>query len=76
MYVGIGVPIPILDEEMLKQTAITNQDIQATIVDYSVEKRAKPNFGQVSYAELRSGSIQYQWETSSYRAFIFITTST
>jgi uncharacterized protein (DUF39 family) len=57
MYVGIGVPIPILDEEMLQQTAITNQEIQATIVDYSVEKRAKPNFGQVSYAELRSGSI-------------------
>ncbi len=58
MYVGIGVPIPILDEEMLRYTAVTNYDLKTTIVDYSVPKRAKPNYGQVSYAELRSGSIE------------------
>lgn len=57
MYIGVGIPIPILDEEMLKQTAVSNQEIKTTIVDYSVPKRSKPNFGQVSYAELRSGSI-------------------
>jgi len=57
MYVGVGIPIPILDEEMLKQTAVSNRDIKATIFDYSVPKRSKPNFGQVSYAELRSGAI-------------------
>ncbi len=57
MYVGIGIPIPILDEDMLKQTAVTNREIMATVTDYSVPKRSKPNFGQVSYAELHSGSI-------------------
>lgn len=57
MYVGVGIPIPILDEEMLKQTAVSNRDIKATIFDYSVSKRSKPNFGQVSYEELRSGAI-------------------
>lgn len=57
MYVGVGIPIPILDEEMLKQTAVSNREIKTTIVDYSVAKRSKPNFGQVSYAELRSGLI-------------------
>ena len=57
MYVGVGIPIPILDEEMLKQTAVSNRDIKATIFDYSVPKRSKPTFGQVSYAELRSGAI-------------------
>ncbi len=57
MYVGIGVPIPILDEEVLKHTAVSNREILTTIVDYSVEKRSKPNFGKVSYEELRSGTI-------------------
>lgn len=57
MYVGIGIPIPIIDEEMLRQTAISNREIRTTVFDYSVPKRSKPNFGQVTYAELRSGSI-------------------
>lgn len=63
MYVGIGIPIPILDEEMLVQTAISNKDIYTTIVDYSVESRNRPNFGQVNYADLRSGSIQVNGRT-------------
>lgn len=58
MYVGIGVPIPVLDEEMLRATAIINREIKTTIVDYSVEKRAKPTLGQVDYEQLRSGSIE------------------
>lgn len=57
MYVGIGIPIPILDEEMLRQAAVSNREIQATVIDYSVPKRSRPNFGLVSYADLRSGSI-------------------
>lgn len=57
MYVGVGIPIPILDEEILKQTAISNSEIKTTIEDYGVSGRSKPEFGQVTYAELRSGSI-------------------
>lgn len=57
MYVGVGVPIPILDEDILKQTTVSNREIMTTIFDYSVPKRSKPNFGKVSYEELRSGSI-------------------
>lgn len=57
MYVGVGIPIPIIDEEILKQTAISNREIYTTIFDYSVPKRSKPNFGRVTYAELRSGSV-------------------
>ena len=57
MYVGVGIPIPILDEEMVKYTAVSNRDIKTTIFDYSVPKRSRPNFGQVSYADLRSGAI-------------------
>jgi L-aspartate semialdehyde sulfurtransferase len=63
MYVGVGVPIPILDEEMLKYTAVRNQDIKTTIFDYSIEKRSKPSFGQVSYEQLRTGSITINGKT-------------
>jgi uncharacterized protein (DUF39 family) len=58
LYLGVGVPIPILDEEMLRYTAVSNREIMTTIVDYSVPQRSKPNFGQVSYAALRSGEIE------------------
>ncbi|PNV86052.1 MAG: hypothetical protein C0610_08625, partial [Desulfobacteraceae bacterium] len=57
--VGIGIPIPILDESILSHTAVTDKDIVAQVVDYS---EAYPNcvpgsLGEVSYAELKSGSI-------------------
>ena len=57
MFVGIGIPIPILDEEMVKYVSVQNKDIYTSIVDYSVTKRSKPTLGKVSYAQLRSGSI-------------------
>ena len=57
MYVGVGVPIPVLDEEMARSLAVSDEDIYATVVDYSVQKRAKPRLGRVSYKELRSGEI-------------------
>ncbi|MBI5189620.1 MAG: homocysteine biosynthesis protein [Nitrospirae bacterium] len=57
LFVGVGIPIPILDEEMARCVCIGNEDIYATALDYSVENRAKPNFGRFSYKELRGGSI-------------------
>ena len=59
LAVGIGIPIPILDEEMLSYTAVTDKDIVAQVVDYS---EAYPNcipgsLGEVTYAQLKSGSI-------------------
>lgn len=62
MAVGIGVPIPILDEEVLLATAVRDEDILATIVDYSHDYQYKTGktLGQVSYGELRSGKIRVQ----------------
>jgi uncharacterized protein (DUF39 family) len=59
LAVGIGVPIPILDEETLHYATVSDADIVAQIVDYS---EAYPNcvpgsLGEVTYAELKSGSI-------------------
>jgi len=59
LAVGVGAPIPILDEEMARFTAISDREIVAPVVDYSEnypEMKGKP-LGYVSYAELRSGKI-------------------
>ncbi len=56
--VGIGVPIPILDEEMAKACAVTNDQILTAVFDYSQPTRSRTVLKEVSYAELRSGEIE------------------
>ncbi len=60
--VGIGVPIPILSEEIVKYVSVKDSDIYAPIVDYSATyPNRKPDvLGEVSYEELKSGSIEVQ----------------
>ena len=62
LTVGIGVPIPILSEEVLKYTTITDSEIVAPVVDYSSSypNREPGILGEVTYAELRSGKIKIQ----------------
>jgi uncharacterized protein (DUF39 family) len=83
LTVGIGVPIPVLNEEILKYTAITDDEIFAPVIDYS---GAYPNrepgvLAEVSYAELRSGKIKVQSKTvptaslSSYPRAVEIATT-
>jgi len=55
---GIGVPIPVLDEEVARAVSITEDQIYAPVLDYSVASRARKPVKEVSYAELRSGAIQ------------------
>lgn len=61
MAVGIGIPIPILDEEMLRFTAVKDEDIFCPIVDYNEGyPYCKPmDLGRVSYKELKSGKIVF-----------------
>ncbi len=60
MYVGIGIPIPVLDEDILRWAAVKDSEILAPVVDYSeAYPAAKPDvIGEVSYAELKSGKIK------------------
>jgi uncharacterized protein (DUF39 family) len=60
LTVGIGVPIPILNEEILSFTTVTDAEIFGPIVDYSSDyPNVKPDIlGEVSYAELKSGKIK------------------
>lgn len=60
LTVGIGVPIPILNEDICKATTVRDKDIYTQIVDYS---DAYPNckidsLGEVNYVQLKSGSIK------------------
>ncbi len=60
LAVGLGVPIPILNEEIVQYTAVSDEDIFTQIVDYGNDyaKGISKSYGQVSYAELKSGVIQ------------------
>ncbi len=59
LIVGLGIPIPILNEEMAKFTAIKDEDIYTQIVDYSHDypNMISKSYGEVNYKQLKSGSI-------------------
>lgn len=60
LTVGLGVPIPILSEEILSYTAVTDQEVFAPIVDYfeAYPQRSPDILGEVTYAQLKSGKIK------------------
>lgn len=64
LTVGIGVAIPILSEEILGYTSVTDSQIFAPVIDYSVAypERQPDILAEVSYAELKSGKIKIQGE--------------
>jgi uncharacterized protein (DUF39 family) len=59
LTVGIGVPIPILDEEVLLRAAVRDDDIITQVVDYSdtYPQRQSGSLGEVTYAQLKTGEI-------------------
>ena len=56
LFVGIGIPIPVLNTEIAKRVSINNSQIQTSVLDYG--KPGTPKLGQVTYEELRSGEIE------------------
>jgi uncharacterized protein (DUF39 family) len=61
LFVGMGIPIPILDEEMARFTGIRDKDIYTNVVDYAVDypQGTGKILGEVSYEELRTGTIRF-----------------
>jgi uncharacterized protein (DUF39 family) len=55
MYVGIGIPIPILNEEIAAATGISDADIRTNVLDYGVSGRT--TMQEVTYEDLKSGII-------------------
>lgn len=62
LALGIGIPIPILNEDILKRTCVSDREILAPVVDYSTDY--PQNTGKVlchvNYEQLRSGEIEVE----------------
>jgi len=56
LFVGIGIPIPVLDENIAKNVAIKNREIDTYVKDYGTP--GMPILRTVNYEELQSGSIE------------------
>lgn len=57
LMLGVGIPLPILNEEVVERCAVQDEDIVAPVVDFSIPRRVRPTFGLVSYAQLKTGRI-------------------
>lgn len=55
LFVGIGIPIPILDEDLARRVSIRNEQIETTVVDYGNGNKI---LGKTNYAALQSGEIE------------------
>ncbi|MCK5306870.1 MAG: homocysteine biosynthesis protein [Candidatus Omnitrophica bacterium] len=75
LTVGIGIPIPVLNEEVCRYAAVKDEDIYTRVVDYSKEKskKLKVKLPEVNYAELKSGTIKIRGKevpTASLSSYI------
>jgi uncharacterized protein (DUF39 family) len=64
LSIGLGVPIPILNEEIVQYTAVSDEELFTQIADYGHDyaNGISKSYGQVSYAELKSGHIKFRGE--------------
>jgi CBS domain-containing protein len=72
LYVGLGIPLPVVDLDVVRATAVRDEDISVDILDYGIPSRSRPAVRKVTYAELRSGSVEINGEeirTSSLSSF-------
>lgn len=58
LYVGIGIPIPILNRGIVKKVAIRDEDIPSSIVDYGLPIRDRPTIRETNYKELKTGKVE------------------
>ncbi|MDW7711379.1 MAG: homocysteine biosynthesis protein [Deferrisomatales bacterium] len=59
LMVGLGVPIPVLHEELAWFTGVSNREITCPVVDYGrdyPQGEGEP-LGEVTYADLQAGTI-------------------
>ncbi|MEM3677568.1 MAG: homocysteine biosynthesis protein [Candidatus Bathyarchaeia archaeon] len=58
LYVGIGVPIPILNVGLAEKTGLKDEDIWTDLLDYGVPRRVRPVVKRTNYGELKSGKLE------------------
>ncbi|MEO0253267.1 MAG: homocysteine biosynthesis protein [candidate division WOR-3 bacterium] len=75
LFIGVGIPIPVLDEDMAFYVSIPNEKIKTKIIDYGIKKLERPFIKEVNYAQLFSGwvdikgkKVKTQPRTSIYKS--------
>jgi uncharacterized protein (DUF39 family) len=65
LMVGLGIPIPILNDDLAYFTGIADKNIFCQVVDYGEDypNNIPRTLGEVSYAELKSGKIEMMGKT-------------
>jgi L-aspartate semialdehyde sulfurtransferase len=63
LMLGVGIPLPVLDEEVVRYCAVKDEELVAPIIDFSIPRRVRPTFGLVTYAQLKSGKVKIENKT-------------
>jgi uncharacterized protein (DUF39 family) len=65
LSVGIGIPIPILNEDLARFTGVSDHDIEVPVVDYGSEypEGSGAPITHVTYGQLRSGEVEINGKT-------------
>jgi len=56
LFVGIGIPIPLLNADIAKRVSVNNSQIETSVLDYGTV--GTPKLAQVTYEQLQSGFIK------------------
>ena len=67
LAMGLGVPIPILNQDMAHYTGVSDEELFARIIDYGIDypKGKAASLGHVSYAELKNGTMRFNGQDVS-----------
>jgi uncharacterized protein (DUF39 family) len=57
LMLGVGIPLPVLNQEVIVRCAVSDQDIVAPVIDFAIPRRVRPTFGLVNYGQLKKGKI-------------------
>ncbi len=62
LALGVGIPIPILNEAILQKTTVRDRDIQAPVVDYSDDYPIRTGriLAHLDYEQLKSGEVSFR----------------
>lgn len=59
LALGVGIPIPVLNRQILEETTVRDRDIYAQVIDYSRDYPQKTGkvIASVNYEELKTGKV-------------------
>ncbi|MBO3755261.1 MAG: CBS domain-containing protein, partial [Candidatus Brockarchaeota archaeon] len=63
LYVGVGIPIPLVNMNVARNAATPDEQIFTEIIDYSVPSVNRPVLRRVSYRELKHGLVEVNGRT-------------